>query len=532
MENTFFQTLALGLAGQPNLALALAALGGLFFILFVVVAVQLRAHRGVAQQRLAEADHQIQILREGVARGDRAETLLHERRAEAERLGQTVEALRERIEAGQGENRTLAQRLAALDMRRAADGELLTARDDTIRRLTGQIDGLRDRLEEEQLSHQGLKARISALEAELEAEMKAAEEKITLLSQVRGDMQERFRLLADEALRTQGETFSKVNTERLEATLSPLKEHVGHFEKELREVHQETVKDRERLKAEIANLTQRSEQISREAVQLTRALKGDRQQQGAWGEMILEGILERSGLRAGEEYVTQAHRTGVDGERLRPDVVVNIPGGKSLVIDSKVSLNDYAASVNATDDGEAALFRRRHLAAIRNHINGLSAKSYQLAEGQSLDYVIMFVPIEGALSEALREDGKLTEYALERHITIATPTTLMMALRTVSQVWAVERRNQNADEIARRAGLLYDKVANFVASMERVGKGIEGAQTAYESAIGQLSRGRGNVLSQVETLKTMGAKTSKAIGLDFDAPADDQAQPSIGRDDD
>lgn len=166
------------------------------------------------------------------------------------------------------------------------------------------------------------------------------------------------------------------------------------------------------------------------------------------------------------------------------------------------------------------LSRKRHVMAMRAHINGLSAKSYQQAEGQSVDYVIMFVPIEGALSEALREDGTLTEYALERHITIATPTTLMMAMRTVSHVWAVERRNQNAENIARRAGLLYDKVANFITSMEKVGKGIETAHGAYENALGQLSRGRGNVLSQVEALKSLGAKATKSISLEFEGKAE------------
>ncbi|WP_273689853.1 DNA recombination protein RmuC [Ketogulonicigenium vulgare] len=516
MENEFLQSFALWTAANPALVMVLLLVG----VAAIGITLALLARGG--QHRLA-AQRSAQDLRDATARFERAEALLNERRIEADRAAQLQQDLRDRIEQAQSESRSLAQRVSGLETRRIADSELLDARGAAVQRFSDQVDALRERLEEEQHSHQGLRSRISALETELDAEKRGAEEKIALLGQVRTDMQERFRLLADEALRTQGEAFSKANVERLEATLTPLKEHVGHFEKELREVHQETVKDRARLKAEIEQLTKRSEQISQEAVQLTRALKGDRQKQGAWGEMILESILERSGLRAGEEYVTQAHRTGTDGERLRPDVVVKIPGGKSLVIDSKVSLNDYASSVNTLDEAEAEIFRRRHLTAIRNHINGLSSKGYQQAEGMSVDYVIMFVPIEGALSEALRVDGKLTEYALERHITIATPTTLMMALRTVSQVWAVERRNQNADEIARRAGLLYDKVANFVASMEKVGKNITGAHDAYEAAIGQLSRGRGNVLSQVETLKTMGAKATKSIGLDYDDSADEPA---------
>ena len=371
-------------------------------------------------------------------------------------------------------------------------------------------------MEQEQLGHQVLKATIAGLETQIEADRKAAEDKIALLISVREEMQAKFKQLAEDALKSQGELFSKTNIEKLEATLTPLKEHAGHFEKELREVHQETVKDRERLKVEINQLSKRSEEISTEAIALTRALKGDRQQQGAWGEMILESILERSGLREGEEYETQAHRTGADGERLRPDVVIRIPGNKTLVIDSKVSLSAYSEAVNTPDPVLSSLARKRHVVSLRSHINALSAKGYQIAEGSTVDYVIMFVPIEGALSEALREDGSITEYALERHITIATPTTLMMALRTVSHVWAVERRNSNAELIAKRAGLLYDKMAGFVINMEKVGKGLGQAHTAYEGAIGQLTRGPGNVLSQIGTLKSLGAKTSKEIGLDFD----------------
>jgi DNA recombination protein RmuC len=232
--------------------------------------------------------------------------------------------------------------------------------------------------------------------------------------------------------------------------------------------------------------------------------------------MILENILERSGLREGEEYETQAHRTGTDGERLRPDVVVRIPGGKTLVIDSKVSLVAYNDAVNAETDEEVFAARKRHLTSIKNHINTLSAKGYQAAENSTVDYVILFVPIEGALSEALREDPALTEYALERNITIATPTTLMMALKTIANVWAVERRNKNAELIADRAGKLYDKVSGFVQSIEKVGERLGMAQDSYDQAFNQLSKGRGNVISQVEALRTLGAKTTKRITTEFD----------------
>lgn len=399
-----------------------------------------------------------------------------------------------------------------------------------IDRLNGDLSKLRLKLDEQGEKLQGSTGTISRLEAQLKAQAEAAAEKIEMLSQVRADMETKFQELARQALKLQGEEFSKANLEKMQAALAPLKEHVGHFERELKAVHKATVDDRAALKAEIRQLSQRSEAVSKEALALTRALKSDQQKQGAWGEMILESILERSGLREGEEFETQAHRTGDGGERLRPDVVVRIPGGKTLIIDSKVSLLAYTEAVNAEDEAEGMAARRRHVLSLRTHINALADKGYQAAEDSSVDYVILFVPIEGALSEALREDGKLTEYALERHITIATPTTLMMALRTVAHVWAVERRNRNAEEIARRAGLLYDKVVGFVNNMEDVGKRLDQARGAYDNAFGQLSRGRGNLLSQVETLKALGARTSKRMGVEFDeAPelAEAPAPPGI-----
>ena len=193
-----------------------------------------------------------------------------------------------------------------------------------------------------------------------------------------------------------------------------------------------------------------------------------------------------------------------------------MPGGKTLVIDSKVSLAAYTDAVNAENESDTIEAQKRHIVSIRSHINGLSAKGYQFAENSSVDYVILFIPIEGALSEALRMDGRITEYAMEKNITIATPTTLMMALKTISNVWDVERRNKNAELIADRAGKLYDKVSGFILNMEKVGERLTQAQDSYEVAFNQFSKGRGNVLAQVESLKTLGAKTTKSINTEFD----------------
>lgn len=464
---------------------------------------------------------------EAAAATARHEATLRDRDAQADALREQVRGLTEAGAGKSDEISTLKSRISQLEADlRAAEALAKTTATRTTETLTdlraqiaerdGQVRELRGKLDQAGAEKQALTGRVNKLQAELTAQGEAAAEKIEILSRVRADMEAKFGELAREALKVQGEAFSKTNIERLTATLTPLKEHVGHFERELKAVHQATVDDRAALKAEIRQLTQRSEDISKEATALTRALKSDQQKQGAWGEMILSNILERSGLREGEEYETQAHRTGTDGERLRPDVVVRIPGGKSLVVDSKVSLVAYTEAVNAETEEAAADARKRHVASLRAHINGLSGKAYQAAEDLTVDYVILFVPIEGALSEALREDGSLTEYALERHITIATPTTLMMALRTVSHVWAVERRNRNAEEIAKRAGLLYDKVVGFVSSMEGVGTRLRQAQDSYDVAIGQLSQGGGNLLRQTEMLKELGARTTKSIGMEFD----------------
>lgn len=507
---------------DPLIVVAVVLLG-LALLLFLR---QRHAEKRALKEALRLRDAE---LREALGAATHNETLASERKHEIDRLYGDLSKLRARLDADATRAEAAAGRISRLSAQLdAAQWEIeegARRHAEAMAELRAQLSELRARLETATQEKQALTGSVNRLEAELRAQTAAAEEKIEILSKVRADMEAKFQELAREALKVQGEEFSKANIERLSATLTPLKEHVAHFERELKDVHKATVDDRAALKAEIAQLSKRSEDISKEAVALTRALRSDQQRQGAWGEMILEGILERSGLRAGEEYETQAHRTDDDGKRLRPDVVVHMPGGNSLIIDSKVSLNAYADAVNAEDEEEASAARKRHVASLRKHITDLAGKSYHSLEAATVDYVILFVPIEGALSEALREDGQLMEFALERDITIAAPTTLMMALRTVRHVWAVERRNQNAEEIARRAGLLYDKVAGFVSSMEQVGTRLRQASTSYETAFGQLSRGNGNVLSQVEKLRTLGARTSKTLSVEFERDSDDAQEP-------
>ena len=413
-------------------------------------------------------------------------------------------------------------REAALRTQAERDAERAQASLDEMKR---ERDELRAALDAERRTLAERDASIEALRTTLAKEREASAEKLRLLENVSEEMKAQFKALADQSVKTQGEALGKASQEKLESLLRPLRENVNKFEVELRNVHQGAAKERERLKTEIETLTRKSEAISQEAVNLTRALKADTRQQGAWGEMILTTLLERSGLREGEEYFTQSHATDEDGRRYRPDVVVRLPGDKTLVIDSKVSLVAYERAVNAETETERESALRQHLVALKAHIDGLSGKGYHRVSDRTVDYVVMFLPVEGALSEALRQQGDLTGYALERHVTIATPTTLMMALRTIENVWSAERRTRNAEEIADRAGKLYDKVAGFVDSMQEVGRRLEQAGKAHSEAMGQLHTGRGNVIRQVEQLRELGAKSSKRLALE--SRDDDSAPPAL-----
>jgi len=320
-----------------------------------------------------------------------------------------------------------------------------------------------------------------------------------------------FKLLAEDVMKVHGENFSKHNKEQIDGLLAPLREKLTEFQQGLQTANMESVKERATLGEQIRALSNASAKMTLETANLTRALKGEAQTQGAWGEMILGSILQRSGLREGEEYVVQQTQPTDDGQRLRPDVIVELPGGQRIVIDSKVSLIAFEAFVNAENDEGRQLHLARHLASIRGHIRTLSGKEYHAAAGSKLDYVVMFIPIEGALAVALQGDAQITAFAVECNVAIATPTTLMIALRTVANVWQVERRNRNAEAIALRAGRMYDKFVGFVQDMSTLDNRLGQARTAFDDAMGKLSAGQGNLVTQIERLKALGAKTTKSL---------------------
>lgn len=385
---------------------------------------------------------------------------------------------------------------------------------------------LDEALADESAERARLSERLAALDATLAQERKAADEKIAVLKEGREQMTAEFKALAGQVIREHGEDFKKTAGEQLLGIVSPLKEDIGKFKGEMRTVREAAVKEQGALQEQLNTLTKRSEEMSTEAANLTKALRGDTKRQGAWGEAILERLLESSGLEQGREYRTQVFGRTEEGRALRPDVVVSLPGARELVIDSKVSLTAYDEAVNAEEDAVRDAALARHVLSIQSHIKTLSEKAYDSIVEGSLDYVIMFVPIEAALSEAVRAKEGLTEFALERQVMIATPTTLMMALRTIKTVWDVERRNRNAEDIASRAGLIYDKIVGFATDMERVGKQIDAARLAHADALTKLSSGRGNVLGQVEKLKLLGAKTNKTMPAALGVEADDSPSGS------
>lgn len=374
-----------------------------------------------------------------------------------------------------------------------------------------------------QRQHGELQTAHARLQADTEGRITAAEERIGELKQLREDMTVRFKSLADDLFKDHGERFGSLNQERMTALLKPMREQVDHFQRELREAHTGAAKDRERLKTEIEQLSRRSEEVSREAVALTKALKGEKQKQGAWGEMILERLLEDSGLTKGREYRTQFSVTDAEGRRRRPDVIVNLPDAKVVVIDAKVSLVAYEAAVNATQESDRQQHMRAHRAAVRAHIDELATRDYASMVDGAVDYVLMFMPVEGALAAALEVQGDLTSYAISRRVGIATPTTLMMALRTIQHVWAVENRQRNAEEIATRAGRLHDKMAGVVDAFVDVGHALDTAQRHHSTALDRLSRGSGNVLGQFDKLRRLGARTNKTMAVDHDVEDADDA---------
>ncbi|MBE0648562.1 MAG: DNA recombination protein RmuC [Bacteroidales bacterium] len=389
--------------------------------------------------------------------------------------------------------------------------------------LTQQIDELTQDIQRKESTILEMNGQVAGKEAEIKALAAKFTEQQAGIEQLQDRFRIEFKNLANDILEEKTQKFTDQNKTRLDEILKPLSEKIRDFEKKVEETYDKESKERFSLGREIKNLAELNQQISKEANNLTNALKGQSKTQGNWGEIILESILEKSGLTKGREYVVQQSYVSEHGKRLQPDVVVNYPGDRHVVIDSKVSLTAYErfASADLKEEQESAL--RDHMISIKTHVNELSSKNYQdLYQIKSLDFVMMFLPIEPAYLVAMQGDPGLWNYAYERRVLLISPTNLITALRMISNLWRVENQNKNALEIARQSGELLDKLSGFVNDLTDIGSKLDSTRKSYDAALNKLSTGKGNLVRRAEMIRELGAKSSKGLPTQLIENAEDE----------
>jgi DNA recombination protein RmuC len=368
-------------------------------------------------------------------------------------------------------------------------------------------------------------ARVRA-ESELDAERRISADKLAGIQQsaleAKTTLSDQFKNLANEILEEKSKRFAEQNQQNLDTLLKPLQEKLTDFRKQVDDTYQSEARERFALKQEVEKLAGLNIRMTDETRALTNALKGESKTQGDWGELVLETILENSGLRKGEEYLVQDSHTVDDGSRLQPDVVIRLPESKHLVIDSKVSITAYTRYMQADDDNAKTAELNSHVLSIKQHIQGLSAKNYQDLYGVgSIDFVLMFIPVEPAFLAAMRHAPDIYQEALKKNIVMVCPSTLLATVRTVAHLWRQEHQNRNAQEIARQCAMLYDKFVGFVEDLDKVGLRLEQAQTSYTDAVGKLKTGRGNLIRTAENVKKLGVKPNKSLPTKLTDIADD-----------
>ena len=333
------------------------------------------------------------------------------------------------------------------------------------------------------------------------------------LEEIQKKFTSEFENIASKILEKNSEKFTLANQKNIGDVLNPLKEKIHLFEKKVEDTYQKGLKDQTDLRAELKKLYDLNARISEEAGNLTKALKGDVKKQGNWGEVVLERILERSGLNEGEQgYQKQFCDTTGEGKRIQPDIVINLPDNKHIIIDSKVSLVAYEKAVNAASDEERAVRVKEHLLSLKNHIKGLSDKHYQTAQNLNCpDFVLLFIPIEASFSLAIQEDQDLFSYAWDQKVVIVSPSTLLATLRTIASIWQQENQTRNALEIARQSGALYDKFVGFISDMESLGRSLDSTRKNYDQAMNKLHTGTGNLVRRAENIRKLGAKTTREL---------------------
>ena len=449
-----------------------------------------------ARDRQLRDSEQVRALHEQEV--EHLQTALEEQKARSGQLEQSIEHWR--------------QQSAALENRLAALASELTAKQDRVAQLASESSQYQQRAEtlSEELGQ--LKVELREQQVTLDKERRSASEKLELLEKNRDALKQEFENLANRIFDQKSERFSQQSKTSLDSLLNPFRDQLQDFRKRVEDVYTTETRDRQALRSEIKSLQELNRQITEEAANLTRALKGDKKIQGNWGELILERVLERSGLRKGVEYETQGSYRDEDNQLLRPDVIVHLPDQRNLVIDSKVSLVAYQQWVTADQEEERAAALKQHVEAVRNHIRALSEKDYSQLNGlHSPDFVLLFMPIEPAFVAAFQQDENLFAEAFERKIIVVTPTTLLATLRTIENIWRYERQSQNARRIADRAGAVYDKLRVFVEAMEKLGSQLHTAQGTYDNAMNTLTRGRGNLISQANRFVELGVRVKKEL---------------------
>jgi len=375
-----------------------------------------------------------------------------------------------------------------------------------------ELDQIKEKLEKERSLRIELEKKNSSLESNIENIKKLLVEEKRRLDEVKTQMQQEFKLIANEILKANSQEFTQKSKKELDDLINPLKEKITNFEKKVNETYEKGIKDQTELKAEFKKIYELSKQLDKDAKNLTKALKSDSKQQGNWGEVVLERILEQSGLVKDREYFIQETGKNVDGKVIRPDVIIKLPDNKFMIIDAKVSLTAFQEYISVEDDEQKQKALKKHIESVKKHVKELSEKNYPSFEGiNTPDFVLMFMPVEPAFAAAMQNDPNIFSYAWERKVVIVSPTTLLATLRTIESIWKQERQTRNAVEIARQAGALYDKFVGFLKDLDKIGDYLDKSQKAYNDARNKLSDGKGNIVRQVEKLKELGAKTQKEI---------------------
>jgi DNA recombination protein RmuC len=388
----------------------------------------------------------------------------------------------------------------------------LKYRADKLRDMDGEINALRKELDGEREKVLSLTGSLRERDTEFNHLKKRLEEQKAEVEQLQEQFRIQFKNLANEILEEKSKRFTEQNKINIGDILNPLRDRIQEFEKKVEQVNKESIDRNAALKEQIVGLKELNQQITKEAENLTKALKGESKTRGNWGEFILESILQKSGLEKGREYDIQESMVSDSGKRLQPDVVIRLPENKNIVIDSKVSLVAYERYVNEENEADRQQSIKDHLNSVRGHIKSLSEKNYQQLYGVSgLDFVLLFMPVEPAFSLAVQNDDQLFNNAYDKNIVIVSPSTLIATLRTIASIWRQEKQNRYALEIAEQGGRLYDKFKAFTDDLIKIGEGLRGTKKTYDSAMNKLSEGRDNLIRKSERLKELGAKATKSI---------------------